>query len=167
MMFIGEKFFGGDEPAPRDAIPDLDAVRLRELAPQPPACMQSYLAEGDFEYYNGWRVGIEYAGQSDFASLLAFFVNTRAARASAPDAWRRWLWNPLPSGRLSAAFSDDSVVAGALEQAGLRPAKLLQGWRLHADHGRVDEDVTYSEEFFLFETESGYVFARYYQELLH
>ncbi len=53
MMFIGEKFFGGDEPAPRDAIPDLDAVRLRELAPQPPACMQSYLAEGDFEYYNG------------------------------------------------------------------------------------------------------------------
>jgi hypothetical protein len=167
MMFIGDKFFGGEEPAPRESIPDLDEVRRLELAPQPPACIQTFSAEGDFEYYNGWRVALEYARRSDFASLLAFFVNTSAARGGAPEAWRRWLWNPLAPGLASAAFPDDSVLAGALDQTGLRPAELVQGWRLHVDHGRVDPDITCSEEFYLFETESDYIFARYYQELLH
>lgn len=166
-MFIGDRFFGGEEPAPRDSIPDLDEIRRLELAPQAPASMQTYAAEGDFEYYNGWRVALEYARRSEFGTLLAFFVNTAAARGSAPGAWRRWLWNPLAPGLAGEVFPDDSVLARALQQAGLWPAKLEMGWRLHVDHGRVDPDITCSEEFYLFETESDYIFARYYQELLH
>lgn len=166
-MFIGDKFFGGEEPAPRDSIPDLNAVRAGELAPERPGCIQTYSAEGDFEYYNGWRVVLEYARRSDFGSLLAFFVNTSAARGGAPEAWRRWLWNPLAPGLASEVFPDDSVLARAFQQANLRGAQLLRGWRLHVDHGRVDPDITCSEEFYLFETESDYVFASYYRELLH
>lgn len=187
-MWIGDRLFSFDQEGDRSQVPPLDTL----FETLPAGGHGSRVLRYHFRVEQMWDVTdrtIEWAERAAFESLASFAVRTRLVRGwvGRPD-WSHWLWTPLvadetlPVDLVGENWWDAPATAdGAAEEPGSKstdgctedgvPPRLGQtvcvGWRVHAFHGRIDEDTTWSRTLYLLSTDLAYCAAECYDQILH
>lgn len=167
MVFVGDRLVSAEKGIDRNLLPNLAEIEFNYRSSEKDSRIKTH-NHGESTAFSEARLSLEKASINDFANLFDFMVNTHNLQVLKSEAgYYDWLFAPIEThARVSYLFRNFARLRSWLGNLGLNKQEISNGFLLHRQYGRIDEDIVWSKNYFVFQTGEEYVSVYWYETSL-